>query len=693
VRVDADSGELLARREAGRMVYDVEQSGSFAIAILDRAAPTADRHEEFLVAYRAADLTEAWKVPFDGFPDMEWIAGSLYAVDTEGEGDDSRKVYRRVETESGRLGPSLPARVGACADAGLTWELQVTCLKEGKQPARLRRNSMETGQPLWTAELPGDVRGWARDKDALYLHCDHVGGRGYFLVLDWATGAIRHAAYGLRDVRGLFSAGDKVVAWQEEAITAFAARSFGLPEAGAGDVREEVARILRGVKEGDVPLDRHESVQAAVTDLETLGPDALPFVAEQVPRLDAVPLVAAARVLGNGQYRNAAAALAARLADRPPARGPWGRWDPAFDVLGALSRIAGDEQLEAIAAVLNDATRDGATRRQALATLGSIGTDAALRIAESALQRRSAPEVWWHAPSPEGFAELIGRTDLEALEDKASAREDWPEVARIEQARSAARVPRPGGGAVVLFHDSRIGGPKDLWLAELDEAGRISPGLFVGGFVAGPIKASFDGDAVSVEGAPPAAPLRIVLSELRRDGDGDGLTDRVEARLGLDPSRADTDGDGIPDSQDPAPNAAGPPQSEEQEITLGVFQQFFMFESSESERSIEAAVMVSPSPLEWVGRPGPTITLDAGRNEALIQEAGTDGIAHILIGPGRQTMGRDESGDVDAPVAPDERWYKLTIYRGGLNAVGYDLLVRRFGKLWVMKECRFVWVS
>jgi hypothetical protein len=93
------------------------------------------------------------------------------------------------------------------------------------------------------------------------------------------------------------------------------------------------------------------------------------------------------------------------------------------------------------------------------------------------------------------------------------------------------------------------------------------------------------------------------------------------------------------------------------------------------------------------GEAGPTITLSHAQDDKSVEEAGRDGIAHIFIEPGRQEMGRDETEEDEAPVGPDERQYKLTIYRGGLNAVGYDLTVRKLGRVWVIKECRFVWVS
>lgn len=50
--------------------------------------------------------------------------------------------------------------------------------------------------------------------------------------------------------------------------------------------------------------------------------------------------------------------------------------------------------------------------------------------------------------------------------------------------------------------------------------------------------------------------LRMPLSTLRQDTDGDGLTDIAERAMRLDPLAVDSDGDGLSDGQDPLPNVA-----------------------------------------------------------------------------------------------------------------------------------------
>jgi hypothetical protein len=244
---------------------------------------------------------------------------------------------------------------------------------------------------------------------------------------------------------------------------------------------------------------------------------------------------------------------------------------------------------------------------------------------------------------------------------------------------------------LVVFHDTRLGGSKDLWVAEVDAMGRIlGPGDFLGGDAGEPLRASVEGGTLTIERTSPPGSVQFELAELRRDTDGDGLPDVVERRIRTDPSLQDTDGDGLIDSKDSAPNGAALPASEEQDIVRAVFQQYFTFKDAADH---DLAVMVSEFPLQWLGRQGPTITLTPRQDSEFIEEAGLDGVAHISIAPGWHERGRDEDPDQELAVAADERRYRLTSYRGGLNAVGYDITVRRLGRRWLIKECTMAWIS
>jgi hypothetical protein len=180
--------------------------------------------------------------------------------------------------------------------------------------------------------------------------------------------------------------------------------------------------------------------------------------------------------------------------------------------------------------------------------LASIGTPAAVRMIERTLAPKAVPQRWWQPATPAELADLIGRPDLKAREESARERQDWDQMDRIDRAMGGARVSLPDG-TLLIFHDSRLGGHKDLWVAEADRSGRVvSPGRFLGGSAEGPIHAFLEGDTLVVERANPGGPLRVGLSEVGNDSDGDGLPDLVELRLKTDPNNPDTDGDGILDS-------------------------------------------------------------------------------------------------------------------------------------------------
>lgn len=67
--------------------------------------------------------------------------------------------------------------------------------------------------------------------------------------------------------------------------------------------------------------------------------------------------------------------------------------------------------------------------------------------------------------------------------------------------------------------------------------------------------------------------LRCPLAGLRRDSDGDGLTDVEEGRLATDPADPDSDHDGLPDGVDPAPLGAAKPKTPEQEVRVAAYEQ------------------------------------------------------------------------------------------------------------------------
>jgi hypothetical protein len=280
--------------------------------------------------------------------------------------------------------------------------------------------------------------------------------------------------------------------------------------------------------------------------------------------------------------------------------------------------------------------------------------------------------------------------------------ESWD---RLTKASESARAARPDGTFVLIFPDSYLGGPGDLWITPTDAGGTpTGSARFSGVSIHAPgrlnsdeiaISASIDGDLLTIHSD--AKDFLVSMRALDLDSDADGLPDIVERRLRTDPQSADTDSDGSRDSQDLAPNARlRSPASDEQAIALDVFRQFFMFEPRKAQ---DLAIVVTDAALELAGRGGATISLGEDEDKRFLEEAGYDGIAHIRIKRLESKAKRgDAKDDFDAyqvsdEIRPDDRAYSLDLYRGGLNAVGYRVVVRRIGPRWVIVDLRVAYVS
>jgi hypothetical protein len=75
--------------------------------------------------------------------------------------------------------------------------------------------------------------------------------------------------------------------------------------------------------------------------------------------------------------------------------------------------------------------------------------------------------------------------------------------------------------------------------------------------------------------SPLATATTLHLSELRKDRDGDGLTDIAEQLLYLDPGKPDTDGDGTDDLHDPTPNVDAARMGKKERAVARAMQYFF----------------------------------------------------------------------------------------------------------------------
>jgi hypothetical protein len=183
-------------------------------------------------------------------------------------------------------------------------------------------------------------------------------------------------------------------------------------------------------------------------------------------------------------------------------------------------------------------------------------------------------------------------------------------------------------------------------------------------------------------------------SELARDTDCDGWTNRLEERLGTDPYRADTDGDGLRDSSDRNPLAAPRPLSEREQILAAAFEACFHFD-----RVVVPCVVELPEgmkPFELTGWKGVTVTV-ADRKQSPLRAVWPEGACFARFSP--QSEGY---GDITAAWGkhdglfhwnPARTEVKLQIGigwnpRGG---EGYNLHLRQIGTEWVVINWRIAW--
>jgi hypothetical protein len=234
----------------------------------------------------------------------------------------------------------------------------------------------------------------------------------------------------------------------------------------------------------------------------------------------------------------------------------------------------------------------------------------------------------------------------------------------------------------VFFNSSVLGNGSDCFIAEKTAAVYGEP-IFLGFFTrrvwdTEPPK-SFRGVDVKkiVEGEWikmfPGDP------EIRKDSDGDGLTDLVEARMGTDPANADTDKDGMSDAIDPCPNAA--PRSlgdREKIVEAAVAARFF-----EQDWGTPAVISVDKmEPFELYGYPEPLVW-STSRKASQLGSVYGGGVQIISFHSAK------EKRDADwVEISADGKSAKTIIsrYSGGLNGDGIEVDLKKVGDDWYVVD-------
>jgi len=389
VRLNHLTGEIVARKDLGGMILDVMIANGVVLAkveklILDPSGKYADstkmgRAPRSIIGLRPNDLEVIWEQKLKATQPFVVIKGRVH-IQLDPESNEVTKLLP-IDPLTGTLGPALPLKA--------TQEIQRPRDNSRSSSARLQRLNLETGETLWTTELPDTPHTWVRRGDRLIVHCGGFPGRGYLAVLDWQSGAVLTTAYGLRGVRALFLFQDLLIARSTTEVVAISVEQFGPPEEKLRPVKEEVQRILSAYGRGEAYFAKRGGRQEeAVTDLKALGPEALPFLSEAITSLGPFALEVAARVLGEATYHPSAPALAKRLLsfrEKPEQRSD-PDLEPQLSILRALSRVGGLGEVAVVSSILDDPSRDAQVRQQAFTTLASIGTPEADRAIESVLK-------------------------------------------------------------------------------------------------------------------------------------------------------------------------------------------------------------------------------------------------------------------------------------------------------------------
>lgn len=698
VQLDEKTGEVI-NRKALPQIREI----SFEQGIIIIVSGDYSENPVIVFGLRENDFTEIWNIQIPHFAGITTLDGrtviSRYRDrdPKKEECDYVDELFTPIDPQSGQLGDPLPEREPSEGmSSNDKWIFQFVASDEKSGVSRYRRNNLETGMPLWNLDLNCNPQAELIDNKDLFLHCSTGSGRGYFMRVDWQTGEIKEKAYGLRNVQDLLRAGEYLAAFTYDGeIVVFSPTTFGPPEASTLSVESEVNKILHS----DELISKEcwwQNMDDAYKDLNAIGKEALPVIAKQIDELSPSATAVAARVLGDNGYTEAASSLATKLPNvHRCSDAGWAMHNPPIAILQALAKIGSKSEFESIKRVAWNEKEEGEVRLEAFATLVTLAdSETKHDLDETINSVTPKPFNWFVPPDPGKHEARLGTpvTRKELME--AYQKDDYEEAYWLNAAATSVRI-KQNGRELIIFPYSSYGGPGDLWFIERSSTGQLSPAQFLGISVhddslvekEAKFEASLKQTNLVIKFANKS--FQVDLASLNSDQDSDGLPDILERRLRTDPQRKDTDNDGIIDSEDLSPDKTGHATSEQEQITQAIFNQYFAFTSSNS-RSHELSVIVNDVALDWKGLKSPCITLTKEEDKKFLDEAGYDGIAHISINPGMQNEDKDSE---QYSLGNDERLYSLTIYRGGLNAVGYDVIVRQIDKDWYIKRIIFSWIS
>jgi len=256
----------------------------------------------------------------------------------------------------------------------------------------------------------------------------------------------------------------------------------------------------------------------------------------------------------------------------------------------------------------------------------------------------------------------------------------------------------------VLFNSSLLGSYGDLWIAQKAGGKWVKP-IFTGlntapvsGFVSK--KRDIPKDDPKIKALIAGGWLKTLVNApgLRKNQDGDGLTDLEEARLGTDPKRTDTDGDGLPDDRDANPVAPDRRLNDPELLIRRALESRYLFDNN-----FRPGLLSMPAgirPFEFLGRGGPIIWNlgPEGKWAHPLEKQYEHGVALIRLSE------RDDARELPKNVPVTDRYIEwnadrsegtvtISNYYGGLNGTGYKVTMRKISGDWLPVKMVMAWIS
>ncbi len=330
--------------------------------------------------------------------------------------------------------------------------------------------------------------------------------------------------------------------------------------------------------------------------------------------------------------------------------------------LSAVARSSHPEGVAFMLAALRDPKAPYAWRYEAFTHLAGTGGEEGVEAVRAARRKRAPQEAWY------------GRID----------------IAQMPSRRQRGTHTDAKGRTWMLFESGVLGNYSDLFIVERigNKWGRpIFTGIWTEPTWNHPAPAAFRGMPVKklLEGGW----VRALPDDtaIRRDTDGDGLTDLVEKRLGTDRRKADTDGDGLPDAVDPCPNAAPRALGDDEKIMAACLDARFFGEDWDGPAVLSAA---NVKPFELYGGCAPLMWAKE-KDESGLRAVYGGGAEMLHFAPA--DFERPEAPLIE--YGPGRRTARTGICRrsGGLNGDGFLVDLKKIGDEWFVVDMEMAWIS